>query len=158
MTENIRFQKQTSSAAETEALGEHIGRHLKGGEVIELFSDLGGGKTTFVRGLARGAGSSDVVGSPTFTLSKVYEAARLQIHHFDFYRLAEAGIMHQELHELVNDPELVVVVEWSDIVRDVLPAERLIVRLQRTANDEDMRHISVEYPPSLQYLVEGVNA
>lgn len=61
----------TSSDA-TEKLGEQVGKRLKGGEVIELISDLGGGKTTFIRGLARGMGSTDHVSSPTFTISKFY--------------------------------------------------------------------------------------
>jgi tRNA threonylcarbamoyladenosine biosynthesis protein TsaE len=156
--DSMRLEKITASAAETETLGETIGRRLQGGEVIELSSDLGGGKTTLMRGLARGAGSADVVGSPTFTLSKVYQAARLQIHHFDFYRLAEAGIMHEELQELVDDPQLVVAVEWSDIVKDVLPAERLTINLQRMADHEDARRIIVEYPDELQYLVEGIES
>lgn len=156
MADITRMEKTTFSAAETEAFGEGIGRRLKGGEVIELSSDLGGGKTTLVRGLARGAGSADVVGSPTFTLSKVYQTARLQIHHFDFYRLAEAGIMHEELQELVDDPQLVVVVEWSDIVKDVLPAERLTINLKRTADHEDARQIIIECPDSLRYLIEGL--
>ena len=137
---------------ETEALGERIGRALRGGELIELTSDLGGGKTTLVRGLARGAGSQDHVASPTFTLSKMYRTDRFEIHHFDFYRLAEAGIMRDELQELVGDPQTVVVVEWSDIVHDVLPAERLKVILAQTA--EGQRRIRLEYPDSLAYLKE----
>src|SRR6185436_20817876 len=92
----------TTSAVETESLGEKVGRNLKGGEVIVLSSDLGGGKTTFVRGLARGADSADHVSSPTFTLSKVYQLQNdtkastdsntktlREIQHFDFYRLDE---------------------------------------------------------------------
>lgn len=156
MAEHIKLQMRTASAAETEAMAERIGRRLKGGEVIELSSDLGGGKTTFVRGLARGAGSSDVVGSPTFTLSKLYKAARLEIHHFDFYRLQEAGIMHDELAELVSDPQLVVVVEWSDVVREVLPDKRLTITIERTAAAEDARLMTIDCHEELLYLVEGV--
>ena len=57
----------SKSASDTEAYAEQIGNNLKGGEIIELISDLGGGKTTFVRGLARGMGSTDAVSSPSFT-------------------------------------------------------------------------------------------
>jgi tRNA threonylcarbamoyladenosine biosynthesis protein TsaE len=152
MTELLQRQLQTATAAETEALGESIGQRLRGGEVIELSSDLGGGKTTLVRGLARGAGSPDHVASPTFTLSKMYQAETFQIHHFDFYRLQEPGIMQAELEELVGDPETVVVVEWSDIVQSVLPDERLIIKL--TATSEDSRQLDLAYPESLAYLVE----
>lgn len=144
----------TTVAAETEAIGEAIGRQLKGGEVIELASDLGGGKTTLVRGLARGAGSKDQVASPTFTISKVYETGTFQIHHFDFYRLEEAGIMQAELQELLGDPTAVVIVEWSGIVKSALPDERLTVTLAAMAESESLRRVTVEYPQPLEYLVE----
>jgi tRNA threonylcarbamoyladenosine biosynthesis protein TsaE len=149
----------TASAAETEMVGEAIGRQLRGGEVLALASDLGGGKTTFVRGLARGAGSHDHVASPTFTVSKVYTIANgLEIQHFDFYRLQEPGIMRSELAELVGDPQIVVVVEWSDIVTDVLPAKRLVVHLRAVENSADERHIGLQYPASLAYLLQDVDS
>ncbi len=64
----------TKNPAQTEAVGEKIGANLRGGETIELVSDVGGGKTTFVHGLARGFGSTDIVASPTFTISRQYGA------------------------------------------------------------------------------------
>jgi len=135
----------------TEQLAETIGAKLRGGEVIELIADLGGGKTTFVRGLARGAGSVGKVSSPTFTLSNEYKAGELTIHHFDFYRLAEAGIMGDELAEAIADPKAVVVVEWGDIVADVLPASRLTITI--TATGEDSRQLQFKCPDGLSYLL-----
>lgn len=117
-------------------------------------SDLGGGKTTFVRGLVRGAGSRDKVASPTFTISREYKAASFNIYHFDFYRLSTAGIVADELAEVVRDPQAVTVVEWGDIVHDVLPAKRLTVKLELTG--ESSRQITFSYPPELTYLVEGL--
>jgi tRNA threonylcarbamoyladenosine biosynthesis protein TsaE len=125
---------------------------LRGGAVIELVSDLGGGKTTFTRGLVRGAGSRDRVASPTFTISREYGAPEFTIAHFDFYRLGEAGIVADELAEVAGDPRHVTVVEWGEIVHDVLPADRLTVRLQLTG--EDTRHLTFEYPDVLAYLLE----
>lgn len=141
----------TDSVSATEELAEHIGKQIRGGEAIELVSDLGGGKTAFVRGLARGMGSKDHVASPTFTISKEYRAGDLTLHHFDFYRLETPGIMTAELGELLDDPKAVVAVEWSDIVRHVLPDRRLTVRLQRTG--EDTRELSLTYPAELAYLI-----
>lgn len=141
----------TPDATATEKFGELLGRRLKGGEVIELMSDLGGGKTTLTRGIARGAGSSDVVGSPTFTLSKVYKTQKFEIHHFDFYRLSEAGIMEHELVDLLLDPEIVVIVEWGDVVQHVLPDRRLTIRLRKT--QDETREIICQFPPELSYLV-----
>lgn len=141
----------TKSAEDTENLGFRLGQALTGGEVIELVSDLGGGKTTFTRGLARGVGSQDHVSSPTFTISNIYEADKLTIHHFDFYRLAEAGLMEHELEDVLGQDDQVVVVEWSDVVAHVLPEERLTIRF--ASDGEDKRTCSLEYPAGLEYLV-----
>jgi len=142
----------TKSATETESLGEAIGTRLRGGETIELVSDLGGGKTTFVRGLARGLGSSDRVSSPTFTISHEYKAGSRTLYHFDFYRLHEAGVVADELAEVAYDPKASVVVEWGDIVSDVLSASRLTIIIKAIA--EDSRTLTLTYPPALDYLVE----
>ncbi|HSX42679.1 MAG TPA: tRNA (adenosine(37)-N6)-threonylcarbamoyltransferase complex ATPase subunit type 1 TsaE [Candidatus Saccharimonadales bacterium] len=142
------------SSAATEGLAEKLGHRLRGSETIELVSDLGGGKTTFTRGLVRGAGSSDKVGSPTFTLSREYTAPSFTIAHFDFYRLGEAGIVGDELAEVIHDPAYVTVVEWGDIVHDVLPEDRLTVQITLTGEQE--RTLTFSYPETLSYLMEDI--
>jgi len=124
---------------------------MRGGEVIELVSDLGGGKTAFVRGLANGLGSRDKVHSPSFTLSHQYRAGDRTLYHFDFHRLGEPGIMRDELAEILADPKAIVAVEWADIVEDILPAERLAIRIKATG--ETVREFTFEYPDSLGYLI-----
>jgi len=119
--------------------------------VIELVSDLGGGKTAFVRGLVNGMGSKDAVRSPSFTLSNQYKAAKLVMYHFDFYRLNDPGIMSDEVAELIGDPEVVVAIEWADIVEDVLPAERLTVHI--TSTGVNSREFSFATPEKLEYLL-----
>ncbi len=156
MSTEKTWQMHSRSSEDTEALGERIGARLRGGEVIELVSDLGGGKTTFTRGLARGAGSADRVASPTFTVSREYRASKFTIVHFDFYRLHDAGVVAEELREYVGAPDAVVVVEWGDIVDEVLPTERL--RIQFFQAREDGRDIHCTYPQELMYLLEGFNA
>ncbi len=128
-----------------------MAKTIRGGEVIELVSDLGGGKTTLTRGLAAGAGSTDVVASPTFTVSKVYKTAKFEIHHFDFYRLAEAGLIEHELQDLLGDPNVVIVVEWGGVVQHVLPEEKLTINI--TKSGETARDLNLVYPDSLDYLV-----
>lgn len=140
----------TYSPEETEALGYAIGSLLRGGEVIELSSDVGGGKTTFTRGLARGIGSTDRVASPTFTISKVYEGQHLRMVHFDFYRLQEPGLIAHELAETEQDEHTVTVVEWGDIVADVLPEQRVVVEIAQAG--DQVRTITVYVPDSLAYL------
>lgn len=140
------------SSEQTEQLGEVLGRKLRGGEIIELISDLGGGKTTFTRGLVRGAGSTEHVASPTFTVSKVYKSVNFDIHHFDFYRLNEAGLIEHELRDLIGDAKAVIVVEWGDVVQHVLPESKITIEIIQT--DTDGRDIYVMYPDSFDYLME----
>ena len=144
------WQTASTSLENTLEIAARIGSRLRGGEVIELVSDLGGGKTAFVRGLAAGMGSSDQVHSPSFTLSNQYRAGRLTLYHFDFYRLSEPGIMRDELAEVVGDPQAVVAVEWAEIVESVLPTERLTITL--TATGDASRDMQCSYAESLQYL------
>lgn len=127
-----------------------IGHKLRGGEVIELTSDLGGGKTAFVRGLAKGMGSTDPVHSPSFTLSNQYRAGKLTLHHFDFYRLNEPGIMERELAEVLEDPQAVAVIEWGGIAETVLPPGRLVIHIKPTG--ETSRQFNFSCPNNLSYL------
>ncbi len=135
-------------------LAEKIGKQLKGGEVIELISDVGGGKTTFVRGLVRGAGSQDRVASPTFTINRVYKAPKFEIKHYDFYRMHESGLMEHELAEALQDTHAVVVMEWSDVVQHVLPGKRMQIGI--TPTSEDARQLHFTYSTSLAYLLRGL--
>lgn len=124
-------------------VGEWIGERLQGGELLELIGDVGAGKTTFTRGLARGLDIAERIQSPTFTVSREYSARdNLRLVHYDFYRLSEAGIMDQELSEVVDDSKAVVVIEWSAAVKDVLPVERITITIKPTADDEQMRRIT----------------
>jgi tRNA threonylcarbamoyladenosine biosynthesis protein TsaE len=154
MSTEITWQTDSTSPKNTERLAEKLGQNLRGGEVIELVSDLGGGKTTFVRGLARGIGSTDHVSSPTFKISNEYGNGNLNLIHFDFYRLGEAGLMNNELVETIGDPHTVVVVEWADVVRGVLPKERLTIVFAHS--DEETRHLHFAYPDPLAYLMQGL--
>lgn len=97
-------------------------------------------------------GSTDKVGSPTFTISREYTAGDLTLHHFDFYRLGEAGIMSEELAEVINDPKAVVAIEWAGIVNDVLPADRLTINI--TATGESERVFDFTYPEVMSYIME----
>ena len=105
---------------------------------------MGSGKTVFVRGLAKGAGSKDNVSSPSFTISRVYKADGFDIHHFDFYRLADPGIMKADIAEAAEDETSVVAVEWSDVIEEVLPEDRIVVNF--TSVDEESRKIAITFP------------
>jgi len=151
--ETVALTVLSKSSAKTEKLAQTIGRNLRGGEAIELVSDLGGGKTTFVRGLAFGMGSKDKVTSPSYTINNIYKAGDKQLWHFDFYRLSDAGVVAHELKEALTNQKNVVVVEWADVVRGVLPKNRLTVEFKTTG--ESSRQIAISGPKGLEYLLAG---
>jgi tRNA threonylcarbamoyladenosine biosynthesis protein TsaE len=123
--------KEVESELATREFGETLGRALRGGEIIELVGDVGAGKTTFVKGLAKGLGVDEDVQSPSFTISRVYDGRDdLQLSHYDFYRLVDAGIMADELRETLQDPQTITVIEWAGVVEGVLPKERLTIQFE----------------------------
>lgn len=145
----------TESLIETQALAEALGRAMQGGEILELVSDVGGGKTTFVKGLARGLGIGDTVQSPTFTLSRLYSGRDgLELHHFDFYRLQEAGIIAAELAESLAHRAAVTAVEWGDIVHAVLPLVRATITI--AALGENTRKLTFDLPKEYSHLRQAV--
>ena len=104
--------RETATAVETEAAGEEFGKRMRKGDLLLLRGELGAGKTTFVRGLARGCGSGELVASPTFQLVRIYQG-RIQLAHVDLYRLESPGEMGDlGLDELLDQGA--VVVEWGE--------------------------------------------
>lgn len=93
----------------------------------------------------------DTVHSPSFTVSNVYKSNNLSLFHFDFYRLSEPGIIANELSEVINDPEVVVVIEWANIVDDLLPDDRLSIEIKSTSETE--RQFDLSYSKNLSYLM-----
>ena len=152
----MQFEFLSSSSSETEQLGLAIGSNLKGGEVIELISDLGGGKTTFTKGLALGAGSEDLVASPSFTISYLYSCKNFNIHHFDFYRLTDPGVVKLSIAEAIELGQDVIVIEWGDIVSDALPENKITIKLSSTAADSESRKIEISAPAGFEYLIESL--
>ena len=122
---------EVNGEQETKDLATKIASRLKGGEVFELIGDVGAGKTTFVKGLAKGLAIEDDIQSPSFTISRLYDARdHLQLVHYDFYRLTDPGIMANEVAEMIHDQKTVTVIEWADIVEGVLPANRYTIRFE----------------------------
>lgn len=134
------MEKTVTSERELGAFGAKLGAALRGGEVIELVGDVGAGKTTLTKAIAVGMGVADDVGSPSYTLSQVYDAGRgLRLAHYDFYRLDDPGILASELGEVLSDERTVTVIEWGDIVSGVLPPDH--VRISLTPLGETERQL-----------------
>jgi tRNA threonylcarbamoyladenosine biosynthesis protein TsaE len=118
------------SERELKAFGTQLGATLMGGEVIELVGDVGAGKTTLVKAIAAGMGVTDDVGSPSYTLSQLYEAPHgLRLAHYDFYRLDDPGIMANEINETISDPRVVTAIEWGEMVAGVMPYDHLQIHI-----------------------------
>lgn len=112
----------------TKALGAKLAVIVKAGDVVVLEGDLGAGKTTLVRGLVQRAGGKEAVPSPTFTLVQTYELESFYIWHFDLYRLEQP----QDIWELGLEEALdegVSLIEWPERAGDLLPKDRLTIRL-----------------------------
>jgi tRNA threonylcarbamoyladenosine biosynthesis protein TsaE len=130
------------SAAETEALGERLGRAASPGTVIGISGDLGAGKTQLVRGIARGLGIAARVHSPTFALIHIYPGGRLPLYHIDLYRLeSEDQIFGAGLAEYFR-PDGVAVIEW--IERWTRPWTGIRVRIETLS--ETKRQITHDAP------------
>ena len=123
---------------------------LPQGAVIGLVGDLGAGKTTFVQGLAHGLGVADLseVLSPTYTLVNEYPAASLVLVHIDFYRLQdEESARALGIEEQLQRADAIVVVEWANQLRQLLPPDALWLKLELTGESE--RTCAVILPPGM---------
>ena len=128
---NKKTQFKTSSPALTQALGEKIGALLKAGDVVALEGELGAGKTTLVKGIARGLGVKDksTVVSPTYVLVNEYEG-REKVYHIDWYRLDAVKGLDRQMARECFDSDAVSLVEWAGRGRTLLPSERINISLR----------------------------
>ncbi|MCL2002010.1 tRNA (adenosine(37)-N6)-threonylcarbamoyltransferase complex ATPase subunit type 1 TsaE [Candidatus Saccharibacteria bacterium] len=122
-----------ANAKELQDWGESFAHKLlaekrEGALVIQLVGDLGAGKTTLTQGIARGLGVSAQITSPTFTVHKEYVSKdkKTELHHFDFYRLPDLGIMKHEMQELAEDPNNIIVIEWGGILGGLIKTTKTI--------------------------------
>ena len=135
----------TSSAAETMALAEKIARKFNGGEVLALHGDLGGGKTTFTKGLAEALRVEEVITSPTFVMLKKYPAKlengkNIEFVHIDAYRVESIeDIKSVGIEDFLGRSDVVMVVEWAEKIREILPQN--IIELNFKFIDDNSRQI-----------------
>ena len=127
------------------SFGQEIGKNLSAPAVIELVGDVGSGKTTLTRGIAKGLGVKEPVSSPSFTISKHYAFTKnkheYNLVHYDFYRLPDPGLMAEDLDESLNDQNTITIIEWADTVADILPENHTTIKI--SLNDDGSRHVEV---------------
>lgn len=123
-----------TSFKQTIAKAKQYAKTLQPGTVLALTGDLGSGKTTFIKGIAMGLGlkDQDEVKSPTFTLMHIYPT-RIPLYHFDLYRLDRESDLHTiGFEDFVNDPSVIVCIEWAEKARKLLPRNTRRIQLEIT--------------------------
>ncbi|MCQ2496798.1 MAG: tRNA (adenosine(37)-N6)-threonylcarbamoyltransferase complex ATPase subunit type 1 TsaE [Lachnospiraceae bacterium] len=122
---------ESLSAQDTFDFGVKLGRNAKPGTIICLDGDLGTGKTVISKGIAKGLGIDEPVSSPTFTVVQIYTEGRLPLYHFDVYRIEDPVEMEEIGYEEYFFGDGVTVVEWSDMIAELIPAEAVKIVLKK---------------------------
>jgi tRNA threonylcarbamoyladenosine biosynthesis protein TsaE len=133
--------ERTSSPAGTEAVGERLAAELGPGDVVLVGGELGAGKTTLIRGAARGLGVTEPVTSPTFTIGQIYRG-RLPVAHLDLYRLADLGEEDPALLDDYVTTQSVAFIEWPVAAEPWLKRITRRVEIRYAGGDE--REIEVD--------------
>ena len=121
---------------ETRDFALNLAEELEAGNVLALIGDLGTGKTALTKYIAQGLGIRDSIVSPTFTIVREYTGGRLPLYHFDVYRLADSEEMFNiGAEEYFYEKGGVCVIEWADIVEDILPADTKYIYIEYGASE-----------------------
>ena len=150
---DMDYKYTSRSETDTMELAQNIESEKFPGMVICLNGELGSGKTVFVKGFANALGIEETITSPTFNLVKEYESGEMPLFHMDVYRLEEAC-------ETVGfddyfNKEAVSIIEWSDMICDCLPEERLEIKFKITGEEKRTLTI-IPYGSKYEDLCEDV--
>lgn len=142
----MEYKYTTRNEMETVQLAQNFESEKFPNMIICLNGDLGSGKTMFTKGFANALGIKETITSPTFTIIKEYEDGEMPLYHMDVYRLDGEydGIGIEEYYKKNG----VVIIEWANTVKDILPKERLDIKF--SVIDENKRILTIE-PHGLKY-------
>lgn len=121
----------------TREIGSKLGELLTPKSVICLIGDLGAGKTTMTQSLARALGVDDYITSPTFTIVNEYEG-KMPLYHFDVYRIGSSDEMYDIGYEEYINGEGVCIIEWANLIEDILPDEYLYIEMNYKETGREM--------------------
>ena len=125
---------KTNSEEETLRLGERLAKIIPNGMTLLLQGDLGAGKTTLVRGIARGLNIKEVVQSPTFNIMKIYLKSDRPLIHIDAYRLADINT-DIGLDEYIGYETGITVIEWPMFIKNLIPSDSIEVNITNDGDD-----------------------
>lgn len=139
----------TKDSEETIELGKKLALKFRSGDVVALYGDLGSGKTTFVQGIAKGFGITRRIISPTFIIMRSYklrtnnELITKYLYHIDLYRIErEKEIEGIGIREIMQDKNSIVVIEWAEKIKNILPGERWEILFETISDLERKIYIS----------------
>lgn len=132
----------TSSRAETESFAAELAKTVKPGTVVAFEGDLGAGKTCFTAGFAKGMGYEGEVNSPTFAIVNEYLGGRLDIYHFDMYRVSGWEDLYTTGYFEYLEMGGVLLIEWSENIASALPDDTVVITIEKLSENE--RKITVE--------------
>ncbi|MBQ8740373.1 MAG: tRNA (adenosine(37)-N6)-threonylcarbamoyltransferase complex ATPase subunit type 1 TsaE [Clostridia bacterium] len=132
----------SDSPCDTKKIAAQLATTLQGSEVIAFYGDLGVGKTCFVIGLAEGLGFTGEVSSPTFAIINEYLGGRLNLYHFDMYRVSGWDDLYSTGYFEYMESGGVLAVEWSENIESALPDDVIRITIKRL--DEAKREITIE--------------
>lgn len=133
MTSALRFR--TTSPEQTREFGRALGRALSPGDFVGFDGQLGSGKTVAIQGAAEGLGHDGYVTSPTFVIVNEYEG-RVPILHVDLYRIVDSRELEDIGYREIFFSDGVALVEWADRAPELLPPDRIRVRIDIEGADE----------------------
>jgi len=139
----------TKSPAQTKKLGQNLAKRIlkskasENANVLGLVGDLGGGKTTFLQGFAKGLGVRERVLSPTFVLMRKFSIPKRSFIHIDCYRIKKAGeLLDLGFKELVSNSRNIVAIEWADRIKKIMPKNSLLIKFEFI--DKETRKIMIK--------------
>ena len=136
----MEYKITTRSVEDTMEIAQNIESEKFPNMIICLDGELGSGKTVFTKGIANALGINEVITSPTFTIIKEYLYGEMPLYHMDVYRL-DGNVDGVGIEEYFTKGGIVVI-EWADTIKDILPKERLDIKIKVV--DEDVRTLIIE--------------
>ncbi len=139
----MNYTFSSNSTKDTLNFGRKLASLLKKGDVITLSGELGAGKTKFTEGILSYFNLESEISSPTFTIVNEYVNDKVNIYHFDVYRLEDSSEFYEIGGEEYFDKGICII-EWAELIEDALPPEYLKISIIKDDLNEDKRIIKLE--------------